>query len=191
MKLVAGDQEFTQKLTVLKDPHSGGNEADIAANTKMVTALRDAMNGIADTVAQAGSVRVQLATMRKEVGTEEVSKPVRDASEEMDGKLTAIEGHVLNFAITGRGQDDIRFAPMLADKLGYLAGEVGGSDFAPTTQQQQVFDELTRQELAFENDLDLFLSKDVVAFNNLLKERNASYIMVNPRKEKRALGAAK
>ena len=106
-------------------------------------------------------------------------------------EVKSIEGRVLNFAITGRGQDDIRFAPMLADKLGYLASEVGGSDFAPTTQQQQVFDELTKQELAFENDLDLFLNKDVVAFNNLLKERNASYIMVNPRKEKRAVGAAK
>ncbi|HEU5450391.1 MAG TPA: hypothetical protein VFU76_00310 [Terriglobales bacterium] len=191
VKLTVNGETSTQSLKVLKDPHSAGSEADIAAQTKLVTQLRDQLNDIADSVAQIESMKVQLAGMRKEVGTEEVSAPVRDAAEKMTGQLTDIEGKVLQLKLSGRGQDDVRWAPMLADKINYLADQLTNADFPPTTQQQAVADELTKQEQAFENDLDLFNSKDVVAFNGLLRERNASYLIVQQKKTQRSNAAAK
>jgi len=48
--LTVADEKFTQKLNVLKDPHSAGSENDIQAQTRVQTALFDEMNATAATV---------------------------------------------------------------------------------------------------------------------------------------------
>ena len=190
VKLTVGSESYTQPLKVLKDPYSTGTDADIAAQTKVLRDLQARMNDIAANVAEIEAMKVQLASLGKEIGTEEVSAPVRETAEKMTGQLSDIEGRVLQLKLSGRGQDDVRWAPMLAEKISYLAGQIGSSDFAPTTQQLAVAEELTKQEEAFANDLGLFTSKDVVAFNNLLRERNAQYIVI-PKRTQRSQAAAK
>jgi len=50
--LNVGEEKFTQKLTVLKDPHTAGSGIDIQAQTREQTALYDEMNALAATVNQ-------------------------------------------------------------------------------------------------------------------------------------------
>lgn len=44
VKLTIGGRDFTQPLTVRKDPHSGGTEADIQTQMQILTDLRTGMN---------------------------------------------------------------------------------------------------------------------------------------------------
>ena len=176
--LAWGEEKFTQKLSVLKDPHSSGSESDIQTQTQLLTALREEMNTIADSVNQIESVRAQIGTLEKELGTDDNAKAIRKAAEDLAEKLVAVEGKVLQLKATGRGQDDVRWAPMLLQKVNYLASAVGSSDFPPTTQQLAVKDELNRQGEQYAQEFQQLLAKDIAAFNAMLRERNVANIIV-------------
>jgi hypothetical protein len=52
VKLSAGGRELTRPLTIIKDPHSGGTEADIQAQMTTLFELRRDMDRAADLVNQ-------------------------------------------------------------------------------------------------------------------------------------------
>jgi len=175
--LAWGEEKFSQKLSVLKDPHSSGSESDIQTQTQLLTALREEMNTIADSVNQIESVRAQIGALEKELGTDDNAQAIRKAAEDLAEKLVAVEGKVLQLKATGRGQDDVRWAPMLLQKINYLASAVGSSDFPPTTQQVAVKEELNRQGEQYAQEFQQLLAKDIAAFNTMLRERNVSNII--------------
>jgi hypothetical protein len=176
--LAVGEAKFTQKLNVLKDPHSGGTESDIQTQMQFLTGLHDEMNSIAASVNQVESIRAQLDALEKEVGPDDTGKAIRKATDDLAEKLTTLEGKVFQLKATGRGQDDVRWTPMLVQKIGYLAEQAGSSDFAPTTQQVAVGEELKKQGDQFQQEYQQVLSKDVAPFNAMLREKNIPNIIV-------------
>ena len=176
--LTLGNEKFSQKLNVLKDPHSTGMESDIQAQVALVSALRDEMNTLADTVNQLESIRAQLGDLEKQMGNDDASKAIRKAAADLGEKLAAAEGKVVQLQATGRGQDDVRYEPMLLQKISYLADQVAGSaDFAPTTQQSAVQRELKQQGDESQQEMQQVIAKDVAAFNAMLREKNIANII--------------
>lgn len=176
--LTAGEQKLAQKLNVLKDPHSGGTESDIQTQTQFLSGLRDEMNALAASVNQIESVRVQLEALEKQLGTDDAGKAIRKAADDLAEKLIAAESKVLQLKSTGRGQDDVRWPTMLAGKIIYLADETESSDFAPTTQQVAVGEELKKAAGQFQQEYQQLFAKDVAAFNAMLREKNIPNIIV-------------
>ncbi len=177
--LTVGEEKFTQKLTVLKDPHTAGSESDIQAQTRVQTALYDEMNSTTATVNQIESLRAQLVSLGKELGTDEAMKPVRKAADDLGEKLAAIEGTLLQLKLTGRGQDDCRWAPMLVQKVAYLSAQLDSSaDFPPTTQQAAVADELKQRGDKANQDLQQLVGKDLAAFNAMLQAQHINNIFL-------------
>ena len=176
--LTVGEEKFTQKLKVLKDPHSGGTESDIQTQMQFLTGLRDEMNAIATSVNPIESIRAQLAALEKELGTDDTGKAIRKAADELAEKLTSLEEKILQLKLTGKGQDSTRWPPMLAAKIAYLAEETGSSDFPPTTQQVAVGEELKKQGNQFQQEYLQILAKDVTPFNAMLREKNIPNIIV-------------
>jgi hypothetical protein len=175
--LALGEEKSTQKLTVLKDPHTAGSEDDIQAQTRVKAALYDEMNSMSATVNQMESLRVQLVALGKELGTDDASKSVRKATDELGEKLAGIEGTLLQLKLTGRGQDDCRWTPMLLQKVFYLFSQLDASaDFPPTTQQTAVQEELKQRGEKAAQDFQQFVGKDLAAFNATLREHNVSNI---------------
>jgi photosystem II stability/assembly factor-like uncharacterized protein len=176
--LAVGGEKFSQKLNVLKDPHSGGTESDIQTQMQFLTGLRDEMNALGASVNQIESIRAQLAALEKELGNDDTGKAIRKAADDLAEKLIAVEGRVLQLKLTGRGQDSTRWPPMLASKIGYLSSETASSDFAPTTQQVAVGKELKDQGDQFQQEYQQILAKDVTPFNAMLGEKNIPNIIV-------------
>src|SRR5215469_5960820 len=176
--LTVGEQKLTQKLNVLKDPHSGGTENDIQTQTQFVSGLRDEMNALAASVNQIESIRAQLEALEKQLGTDDIGTAIRKAADDLRDKLIAAESKVLQLKATGRGQDDVRWPEMLAGKISYLADETESSDFAPTTQQVAVAEALKKQDDQFQQEYQQLIAKDVAAFNALLREKNITNIIV-------------
>ncbi len=175
--LTLGEEKFTQKLTVLKDPHTAGSESDIEAQTRVETALFDEMDAMAARVNQIESLRAQLVALGKELGPEEDAKPIRKPADELGDKLAGIEGTLLQLKLTGRGQDDCRWSPMLLQKVGYLFSQLDGTaDFPPTTQQAAVQEELKQRGDKVAEDFQQLVRKDLAAFNAMLREHNISNI---------------
>jgi hypothetical protein len=137
------------------------------------------MNPLAESVNQVESIRAQLAALEKQLGTDDASKAIKKAADDLAEKLVAAEGKVVQLKATGRGQDDVRYLPMLLQKVSYLADQVGSSaDFAPTTQQTGVQQELKQQGDEWQQEIQQILTKDVAAFNAMLREKNISNIIV-------------
>jgi photosystem II stability/assembly factor-like uncharacterized protein len=175
--LTVGEQKFTQKLNVLKDPHTSGSESDIQAQTRVQSALYEELNALSATVNQLESLRAQLNAFEKELGTDDASKPVRKAADDLAEKLVAVEGSLLQLKLTGRGQDDCRWAPMLVHKVIYLSNQLDGTaDFPPTTQQTAVQEMLKEQGDKVAQDFQQLAAKDLAAFNAMLRERNIGNI---------------
>jgi len=177
IKLTADGKEYTQPLKVLKDPHSNGTEGDIQIQTKLMTSLSGAMNNMVDAVNQIESLRAQVADLKSAVGAGEGGTNIRDAADQLNTKLIEIEDNLIRLKATGRGQDTVRWAPKLIDKIGYLASEVESSDYQPTTQQVAVHDELKEQAATYQQRLKLLLEKEVAGFNAMLRQRNVPNIV--------------
>jgi len=175
--LSVGEATSTQKLTVLKDPHTAGSESDIQAQTRVQTALYDEMNAMAATVNQIESLRAQLVALGRELGTDDTSKPVHKATDVLGEKLAGIEASLLQLRLTGRGQDDCRWAPMLLQKLYYLFNQLESSaDFPPTTQQTAVQEELKQRGDKAAVEFQQLLGTDLAAFNAMLREHDIGNI---------------
>jgi photosystem II stability/assembly factor-like uncharacterized protein len=179
VKLTVGAQEFTQKFNVLKDPHSQGSEADIRAQNKLLTALRDELNRLGAVVNQTEALHVQLDNLKKQLGDDETAGSIRKAADDLTAKLTELEGHLLQLKVTGRGQDSTRWSPMLLQKISYLANQVANSsDFPPTTQQIAVEELLKQEGDKYQQEFQQLLTKEVTAFNSMLREKNVANIIV-------------
>lgn len=178
--LTAGEEKSSQRLNVLKDPHSAGTENDIQTQTQFLSGLQDQMNAVAASVNQIEFIRAQLQTLEKEMemGSDDTGKAIRKAADDLEQKLMEVEGKVIQLKSTGRGQDDVRWPPMLASKISYLAEQTGSSDFPPTTQQLAVGEELKKQGDQFEKDYQQILTKDVSSFNAMLRDKNIPNIVI-------------
>ena len=177
--LTLGNEKSTQKINVLKDPHSTGSEDDIRAQLQLVSALRDEMNALAESVNQIESIRAQLVALEKQLGTDDESKALRKTADDLGAKLVVAEGKVIQLKATGRGQDDVRYTPMLLQKISYLADEASSSaDFPPTTQQTEVQQELKKEGDESLQEMQEVVAKDVGAFNSMLRDKNIGAIIV-------------
>jgi photosystem II stability/assembly factor-like uncharacterized protein len=174
VKLQAGGEEQTQKLEVLKDPNSGGSEADIAAQMRSLFSIRDDLEAAADAVHRIEAARTQLAALESTVSDSAVTKAARDLQQ----KYIDLEMNFVDLRLTGRGQDGVRFASKLIDKIAYLGDQIGSSDFKPTDQAEEVR-QLLHQELGTQlAALDAIQSKDLTAFNEMLRQKNVPYVIV-------------
>ncbi len=173
VKLTIDGQEFSQPLTVLRDPGAGGSDADIQKQTAMLTELRRDIETAADMVNQIETIRGQLIGLRGLVSNAEV----KAAADDLDKKLIDIEDNLIQRKFTGQGQDTVRFPPKLISKINYLAGGVSSGDYPPNMQQQEVHTMFKVQLVSLRKRLDDVVSGDVAGFNRMLRERNIGNVI--------------
>jgi photosystem II stability/assembly factor-like uncharacterized protein len=177
VKLSAGGQDLSQPLVVKKDPNSGGTEADIQAQIAMLMDLRKDLESAADMVNQIETVRAQLETLRGILRGSPDSSQIRTGADDVDKKFLAVEDKLIQRKLTGQGQDDTRWPSMLVRKIVYLAGGLSGSDYGPTTQQKEVKALLESQLSQARTQLNEAVSRDLDAFNKMLRDRNMGNII--------------
>jgi photosystem II stability/assembly factor-like uncharacterized protein len=168
VRLTAGGREISRPLEVRKDPHSGGTEADIKEQMKMLLELRRDLDQATDMINQLELVRSQIYALARL--TDDAA--VRKQGEDLDRTLVDLEMNLIELRTTGRGQDGVRWGARLRGKLNYLATGLMSNDFRPTAQQTEVQKLLEDQLRKHGADLDGLLSREVGAFNQVLRQRN-------------------
>jgi photosystem II stability/assembly factor-like uncharacterized protein len=161
VKLSVAGREFTQPLTVTKDPHSAGTEADIQAQMTTLFELRRDMERAADLVNGIEVARSQLERLAGGIDDHAIKK----ASDELNQKLIAVEENLVELQVRARG------GSKLARKLSYLASELASSDFKPTNQQLQVQKLLAERLATCEAQFDGLRARDLSALKALLWQR--------------------
>ena len=160
VKLSVGGQDYTQKLTVIKDPHSAGAEADIRSQFTFLLSLRDSLNAAGEMVNRVELIRRQLESIAE----------VKPQAGDLDRTLISFEENLQQLRLTG-GQDGMRWPAQLIPKLTHIASELQDADFAPTSQQIAVNQQLVQQIKGLRTRFDQLMKKDVADFDTLLKQQ--------------------
>ena len=178
VKLTVDGKEYSQKLTVKKDPNSAGSEADIRAQVKMSLELRENTNTVAGMIDQIEWMRRQLYDLKAILKGDSSAAPVITAADELDKKLSALEDKILQPILREGDSKSFRYPNKLYCQLSVLAGNVAGNvDFPPHQQQIEVHELLKKRMVAYQGELNELLNKDVLAFNNLLQENDIGNII--------------
>jgi photosystem II stability/assembly factor-like uncharacterized protein len=176
VRLTAGGKTLTAPLELRKDPNSGGTDADIREQFKVLTELRRDLDAASDLVNQIELVRGQIATLRHVLQDAEILKPAL----ELDQKLIDIERQLVELRLTGRGQDGVRFGSQLLSKFAYLANGLASGDFRPTDQQLEVQKVLQERLRRHQGDVGGLLNKELKTLNEFMRGRGIANIIVRP-----------
>ena len=167
VRLNAAGETHEQPLTVIKDPHSAGTEADIAAQVAFLREVRDDVVAAGEAVHRVEAMRVQLATMSRFADDEALAEAIAA----LRGRLVDLQMNMVDLRLTGQGQDGVRFGATLLQKLGYLTGAISGADFPPTDQEQEVKALLHGKLREHLEALDELVRDEVAALNEMLRAR--------------------
>jgi photosystem II stability/assembly factor-like uncharacterized protein len=174
VRLSVGGRDLTEKLVVLKDPNSGGSEAEIQEQMKVLFQLKRDLDEGADIVNQIEIVRSQIEQLLRLVD----DAAVRKAAEAFERKLIDLEMNFVDLRLTGRGQDTVRWGSKLLSKLNYLASGLMSGDFRPTDQQLEVQKELEGRLRQHAAAWEALVKTDLPQFNDLLRQRNVPTVIV-------------
>ncbi len=177
VKVSIGGLEASQPLILRKDPNSGGSEDEVKAATALVVDVAHDLNTTVDMINALESARSQLLNLQQVVGVDDKQKDVKSAADALEKKLSALESKIVQTKLTGRGQDDVRWPQLLSEQLVFLASEVEGSDFAPTTAQRDVAQLLKGQLQSLRGEFDQAMSRDIGGFNTMLKDKGVQGIL--------------
>jgi photosystem II stability/assembly factor-like uncharacterized protein len=166
VKLSVAGQELTERVEIIKDPHSGGSEADIRAQFTLVQAVRDNIVAAGDMVNRTEVIRKRLEDLA--APSSPASAPVKTQAAALDRTLVDFEENLYQLRITG-GQDGMRWGGKLLQKLAHLATQLQESDFGPTDQQVAVHRAFTEQIAGLRGQFDRLLSGDVARFDELIR----------------------
>jgi hypothetical protein len=178
--IAARGQTLSQSLEVRKDPQSGSSDEAIRANVELVRSIQHDMGDVVRMVNSLELTRGRLASLTKVIDADssklEQRKGVRAAIDSLDGKLERLEEKLFQRRTTGRGQDDVRWSPRLAEQLEYLAGSVGGSDYAPTTSQREVAQLLHQRAVVARSEFNDVTARELAAINEQLRRSGLDVI---------------
>lgn len=187
VRLTIGGKSYTEPLTLLRDPRSPGNDADLQATLKALSRIRDDINSASDMINQIEWMRKQLnpvEQMLKQKGkdSKETSGKEPDKSdllksvEDVDQKLQKVEGYIITPA--DAMSDDKYYSSAykvylnliwLNGEMGTGAGDVaGGADFAPTDTALELLDMIEKDLDAARSAYREVMEKEMPGFNQLL-----------------------
>ena len=173
----AGEQELTQTVEVLKDPHSAGSEADIQAQVAFTQDLQKDLKDLVRMIDQIEWLRKQIEDLRSMAKGHEA---ILAAAKEVEEKAIAVEGKMFDINLTGAREDAFRGSMKLYGRYNALASDISGfgADFPPTEQQIQVHAVLRGRLEEARDEYKQLMEKDVTALNGLLQDKKLGGIAV-------------
>ncbi len=174
-------QSQTQPLEIVPDPRLKLAPADYQAQFDLVQKINGKVTQVHDAIQQMRDVRSQMDTLNKRMKqTHDANeKALADAGSALDKKMTPIEEELVATKAKS-GQDILNYPMKLNNLLVALGGVVSSADAAPTRQDLEIYDEISKQadeQIAKWNDL---VKSDLANYNNLARQDNVPAISLLP-----------
>jgi len=106
------------------------------------------------------------------------AESVAEAARQFREKLLEVEGRLFDLNLSGAREDAFRAPMKLYGRLGALGSDIGrfGTDFAPTGQQQEVYEVLKARLTEAQELMERLLGVDLPALNEQLRARGVPII---------------
>jgi hypothetical protein len=181
-RLTVGDQPpVTVPFEVRQDPRTTATPAELKAQFDFVMGVHDKLSQVNESISRIRDVRAQLAVVKKRVGSAKESKPVVDAANDLDKKMTAVE-EALYQTKNRSSQDPLNYPIRLNDKLAGVGDSAAMGFYPPTAQQIAVRDELVAKIDTQLAQLKAIWDTDLPAFNKLVRDQNVPAVNVTASK---------
>jgi hypothetical protein len=143
VRLNVNGQQYTQPLTIVKDPRSTATDGDLKEQFDFLMRIRDKTSQANDAVKTIRNVKAQLADRAKRMPADKKAAFSRVA-DDLSNKLSSVEGEIYQVR-NQSSQDPLNYPIKLNNKIAALSGVVGGTDAKPTAQSYTVFSDLSAQ----------------------------------------------
>jgi len=137
VRMTAGSVVQTYPFRVKKDPRSDATDADIAAQFKLLLAIRERVTDANMAVRTVRNMRWQVSDRAPKL-TGQPSIEFQSLANQMMAELTGSENEVYQTK-NQSSQDPLNYPIKLNNQIAALSGTVGSGEYRPTVQAQQAF----------------------------------------------------
>ena len=172
VRLTVDGKSQTQPFKVIPDPRLKIGAEDLKKQFELMQQILGKVTEVHDAVRQMRDIRLQMTALDKRLKEEKDAnaKTVADAGKELDKKMTTVEEALIQTK-SKSGQDVLNYPIRLNNLLVALGGVVSSADAAPTRQDYEMYDELSKQadeQLAKWKEI---VKIDLAAYNKLAQEK--------------------
>ncbi len=179
VKLSAGGQSVTAKIEVKTDPRITVSQADLDKQFEFATRINARITAGHDAINQIRGLRQQLDLLRQRLAATPENRPVLDAADALNKKMTEVEEELIQTKATS-GEDALNFPIKVVNQLVDVFGTVESADAAPTAQSIAVFDVLDKELTASLAKWDDIQKTDLVALNAKMSQANIPGVSIPP-----------
>ncbi len=166
------------EFEILKDPRTSSTAADIKAQFDFSMGVRNKLSETNLAVKKIRTAREQINRVIEPMKGKEDMKDVNELSKSILDEMKRIE-EALYQTKNKSGQDPLNYPIRLNNKLAALGGEVDGSDYRPTQQVKQVYNEVA-EKIDFQLDqLKKVMNEKVPKFNELIKQKQVNAVTID------------
>jgi photosystem II stability/assembly factor-like uncharacterized protein len=173
----AGRTERTE-VEVRKDPNTAGTVEEIRAQVTLSLMLRDNLEEMGRMIDRLEWLREQVEDLQELSRIDADAEAVAEAAATFRDKLLDVEGRLFDLNLSGAREDAFRAPMKLYGRMGALGSDVGrfSADFAPTGQQNEVYEVLKERFDEARELMDRLLQVDLPALNEQLRLRGVAVI---------------
>jgi photosystem II stability/assembly factor-like uncharacterized protein len=179
VKLTVDGSTMTETFEIKADPRLTTSTADYAKQLDLSLKIRDKLAETHNAIIQIRDVKKQVDDLVKRVAGQANAKPIVDAGNALNKKLTEVEESLYQTK-NQSSQDPLNFPIRLNNKLAALLGVVSRSETPPNDQSVDVYNELVGQIDAQLQKLSQIMKTDVPAFNQAVRDANIPAVVVKP-----------
>lgn len=176
-KLTVNGSIMETEFEILKDPRTSGSAADIKEQFDFLIAVRDKLSETNKAVKNIRSTRDQINRVTEPMKGKPEMKEVTDAGKVILDEMKKIEEELYQTK-NRSGQDPLNYPVRLNNKLGALGREATGGDFKPSHQAKAVYKEISEKIDLQLNDLNKVFNEQIPKFNDLVKQKQISPVIV-------------
>ncbi|MEJ2202626.1 MAG: hypothetical protein P8170_00815 [Gemmatimonadota bacterium] len=134
-------------------------------------ALRDDLDEMGRMIDRLEWIREQVEDLQDLTRVEADAEAVAEAAETFRAQLLEVEGRLFDIHLSGAREDAFRAPMKLYGRMASLGSDVSrsGADFAPTVQQQEVYEVLKERFEGAKRLMDRLLAVDLPALNERLR----------------------
>ena len=177
VELEVNGSKMTAPLQLELDPRWTQQPEALREQYELARQVKDLFDQSHRIIGQIRSVRSQIKGLQSRVFGLALSQKIKDRAKSLLDKLEQLENELIQTK-SESGQDPINYPSKLDDQIAYLYSVVNAMDDRPTEGAYLRYENLKEQLESQETIFNDIVERELVAFNNFLRENQVQVIMV-------------
>ena len=180
-RLTVDGKSQTQPFKIVPDPRLQVTAEDLKKQFDLMQSILGKVTQVHDAVRQIRDIRTQMTALNKRLKEEKNpnAQGLADAGTALDKKMKVVEEALIQTKAKS-GQDVLNYPIRLNNLLVALGGVVSSADAAPTKQDYEMFDDLSKQADEQLAKWDEIVKTDLASYNRLAQEKAVPFVGLAP-----------